>query len=57
MSEDARQWVGGKLPTAEYYAKVYAQERQLAEQQVERALSVRRSARRSSASAGRSVSP
>lgn len=42
LNEDAQRWVGGQLPTAEYYAKVYEEERKRARDQVAHTLSVRR---------------
>jgi hypothetical protein len=54
INDDAKRWGGGQLPTAEYYAKVFSEERERAAEQVERALVVRRSRRHSSAAAQRS---
>lgn len=56
INDDAKLWVGGKLPTAEYYAKMYARERELARKQVERELLQRRARRQSAAAAAQASS-
>ncbi len=49
FGDEARRWVRGRLPTADYYAKVYAEERKRAEGQVDAAVRRRRSNSSSSA--------
>jgi hypothetical protein len=56
VNDEARRWVGGQLPTAEYYAKAYAEERARAEVQVEHALRLRRSRRRAASTRSASIS-
>ncbi len=46
VNDDAKRWTAGRLPSAEYFAKVYAEERASARREVTRALKLGRRQRR-----------